>query len=192
MTLVETRTICWTPCWNMSHKNEGLEHLSLSATTAESVVLAFDTARGPFRLGYQLRWNARWQLICADLTVNVGAAIRSLSLRTDGKGRWEDDLGRPMPELDGCLDIDIWPTPFTNSFPLRRSRMRIGERREFCTAWVDGLGMTVQPQRQAYTRLAERHYLFESLDECGFGAELRLDENGIVLDYPGLFRRVSA
>lgn len=191
MTTAKTRTICWTPCWNVSHKHVGLEHLSLSAGSADSVVLAFDAARGPFRLDYQLRWNDSWQLVCTDLTVDVGAAIRSLSLRTDGQGRWKDDLGRPMAELDGCLDIDIWPTPFTNTFPLRRSCMRIGERREFCMAWVDGLEMTVQPQRQAYTRLAERHYLFESLDESGFSAELRLDEDGIVLDYPGLFRRMQ-
>ena len=46
----------------------------------------------------------------------------------------------------------------------------------------------VQPQ--AYTRLAERLYLFENLDGSGFRAQLSVDEEGIVLDYPDLFRRV--
>jgi hypothetical protein len=58
-------------------------------------------------------------------------------------------------------------------------------------AWVFGPDLRVRPQAQAYTRLAERLYLFENLDGSGFQAELAVDEDGIVLDYPGLFRRVS-
>jgi len=89
------------------------------------------------------------------------------------------------------LDIDIWPTPFTNSFPIRREPMAVGERRQFRMTWVFAPDLTVYPQPQAYTRLAERLYLFENLDGSGFRAELRVDEDGVVLDYPGLFRRIK-
>jgi hypothetical protein len=44
--------------------------------------------------------------------------------------------------------------------------------------------------RRRNTRLAERLYLFENLDGSGFRAELPVDEDGIALDYPDLFRRV--
>jgi hypothetical protein len=169
----------------------GLEHLLLSATRADAVVLAFDEDRGPFRLRYHLAWEASWQLHEAELTLETGHATRSLILRTDGQGRWRDGHGRAMDELEGCMDIDIWPTPFTNSFPIRRTPLAVGERREFLMAWVDGTKLTVHAQAQAYTRLAERLYLFESLDRSGFQAELPVDEDGIVLDYPGLFRRVQ-
>jgi len=57
--------------------------------------------------------------------------------------------------------------------------------------WVFAPDLTVYPQPQAYTRLAERLYLFENLDGSGFRAELRVDEDGVVLDYPGLFRRIK-
>jgi hypothetical protein len=57
-------------------------------------------------------------------------------------------------------------------------------------AWVFAPDLTVSPQPQAYTQLADRLYLFESLVGSGFSAELPVDEDGIVLDYPGLFRRV--
>ena len=73
---------------------------------------------------------------------------------------------------------------------MRRAPLAPGERREFLMAWVDGTTLTVTPQRQAYTRLSERCYLFESLDGSGFKAELPADVDGLVLDYPGLFRRV--
>jgi hypothetical protein len=89
------------------------------------------------------------------------------------------------------LDIDIWPTPFTNSFPILREPMAVGERRSFRMAWVLGTELTVKPQAQAYTRVRDRLYLFENLDGSGFKAELPVDEDGIVLDYPELFRRVK-
>jgi len=168
----------------------GLEHLLLAEGVADSVVLAFDEERGPFRLTYRLTWDESWRLREADLVVAMHHSSESLSLRTDGRGRWRDGEGRAIDELNGCVDVDIWPTPFTNSFPIRREPLAVGERREFCMAWVSAPDLTARPQPQAYTRLADRLYLFENLDGSGFTARLPVDEDGIVLDYPGLFRRV--
>ena len=185
------RTICWTPTWNRHREGVGLEHLLLAEREADSVVLAFDEERGPFRLTYRLTWDETWRLQDAELLVATERSSRSLRLETDGRGHWRNDDGRAFDELDGCVDMDIWPTPFTNSFPIRRELMAVGERREFRMAWVFGQDLTVRPQPQAYTRLADRLYLFENLDGSGFRAELPVDEEGIVLDYPGLFRRVN-
>lgn len=192
MTSTRTRTICWTPIWNEQRAGIGLEHLLLTERTADSVVLAFDDERGPFRLTYRLEWDASWQLRDAELVLANEHSTRALTLRSDGKGKWRDgDDDRTLDALDGCRDIDIWPTPFTNSFPIRREPLALGERREYRMAWIFAPDLTVQPQMQAYTRHAERLYLFENLDGSGFRAELPVDEDGIVLDYPGLFRRVQ-
>lgn len=190
MARTDTRTLCWQPTWNPAHEGVGLEHLLLSDTEASAVVLAFDETSGPFRLSYRLAWGRSWQLRQADLLVDTDQASRALSLRTDGQGHWRDGHNRTLRELEGCLDIDIWPTPFTNSFPIRREPMAVGERREFRMAWVNAPELTVQAKPQAYTRLAERLYRFESLDGSGFQVDLPVDEDGIVLDYPGLFKRI--
>ena len=58
-------------------------------------------------------------------------------------------------------------------------------------AWVSAPDLTVVAKPQAYTRLQERIYLFESLDETGFKATLPVDDDGFVTDYPELFRRIS-
>jgi hypothetical protein len=184
------RTICWTPTWNKEREGVGLEHLLLGERAADSVVLAFDEEEGPFRLAYRLTWDDAWRLGGADLIVRTERSTRSLGLRSDGRGRWRDGEGRVLDELDGCVDVDIWPTPFTNSFPIRREPLSVGERREFRMAWVFAPALTVRPQPQAYTRLADRLYLFENLDGSGFTAELAVDEDDLVLDYPDLFRRV--
>ena len=175
------RSLCWTPIWTPDHEGVGLEHLLLSERAADSVLLAVDEQQGPFRLAYRLTWDDAWRLRQAELTAATGRSTRTLALNTDG---------RTIDELDGCIDIDIWPTPFTNSFPIRREPMAVGERREFRMAWVFAPDLTVQPQAQAYTRLGERLYLFENLDGSGFQAELPVDDDGVVIDYADLFRRV--
>jgi hypothetical protein len=185
------RTICWTPIWNKDWEGVGLEHLILAERVADSVVLAFDEDHGPFRLTYCLTWDESWRLRDAELVVATERSTRSLSLQTDGQGHWRHGDGRAIAELDGCLDVDIWPTPFTNSFPIRREPMAVGERRQFLMAWIFAPDLTVRPQSQAYTRLADRLYLFENLDGSGFRAELPVDEDGVVLDYPDLFLRVK-
>lgn len=188
MKTAATRSVCWQPAWNRT--GLGLEHVLLSEGLADSTLLALSEQGVPFRLIYRLAWDAGWRLREADLLATSHRFRRSLSLRSDGQGKWSGADGRPIAKLDGCLDIDIWPTPFTNTFPIRRQRLRIGERREFRMAWVLAPDLKVKAQPQAYTRLDQRTYLFESLDGSGFEAKLAVDASGVVLDYPGLFRRV--
>jgi hypothetical protein len=185
-----SRTICWTPIWNKEREGIGLEHLLLTEREADSVVLAFDEDHGPFRLTYHLTWDESWQLRDAELVLANERSTRSLRLQTDGRGHWRDGADKALDALDGCMDIDIWPTPFTNSFPIRREPIAIGERRQFLMAWIFGPDLTVHPQPQAYTRLADRLYLFESLDGSNFRVELPVDEDGVVIDYPNFFQRV--
>ena len=188
MKMAATRSVCWQPAWNLTRL--GLEHLLLSEGLADSTLLAVTEDGVPFRLIYRLTWDTGWRLKEADLLATSHRFRRMLGLRTDGQGKWSDADGHPIAKLDGCLDIDIWPTPFTNTFPIRRQRLRIGERREFRMAWVLAPDLKVKSQSQAYTRLDDRTYLFESLDGSGFKARLPVDAQGVVLDYPKLFKRV--
>ena len=58
-------------------------------------------------------------------------------------------------------------------------------------AWVSAPDLQVVAKSQAYTRLEDRLYLFESMDGTGFKATLPVDQDGFVTDYPKLFRRVA-
>jgi hypothetical protein len=184
------RPILWTPIWNTARAGVGLEHLLLGDRSADSVIVTFDEDDRPFRLAYQLAWDEAWRLRHARLVVTDEQGSRTLVLETDGRARWRDGDGRALPRLDGCTDLDIWPTPFTNTFPLRRQPMAIGEHRDIVAAWVSAPALTVDPVPQRYTRLADRRYLFENRDGSGFRAELPVDDDGVVLDYEGSFRRV--
>ena len=110
----------------------------------------------------------------------------SLELFCDGAGGWSDDRAEPIAGLRGCVDVDIWPTPMTNSLPIRRFDWLDGQAQKFAMVWIDATTMTVRREEQLYTRLDPTHFRFQSAD---FEAELTLDADGIVLDYPGLFAR---
>ena len=130
MTNAPRRTICWTPIWNKSREGVGLEHPLLTEGVADGVVLAFDD-HGPFRLTYHLRWDGSWQLLEGELILATERSTRSLKLKTDGRGHWRNGSDRASDALDGCMDEDIWPSPFTNSFPIRREPMVLGESGSF-------------------------------------------------------------
>ncbi|HEX5502042.1 MAG TPA: putative glycolipid-binding domain-containing protein, partial [Thermomicrobiales bacterium] len=108
-------------------------------------------------------------------------------------GHWTAADGATPPDLAGCLDVDIRVTPFTNTLPIRRLGLRPGESAELAVAYLALPALAVTRERQRYTCLAAGPdgglYRYESLPG-GFRADLSVDADGLVLDYPGLFRRV--
>lgn len=112
---------------------------------------------------------------------------KSLELFADGQGGWSDDRAEPISALKGCVDVDIWPTPLTNSLPIWRSDWQIGQSQKFAMVWIDATSMSIKRDEQVYTKLDETHFRYQSAD---FEQVLTLDGDGVVLNYPGLFERV--
>ena len=181
------RAVMWKHLWNP--KGEGLEHLIERGQSADSVVLWTGEDGRPCRLAYRLEWDARGctRGLWAELAKPDGS--RRLELTGDGSGNWRVD-GQTARSLDGCLDVDLWPTPFTNSLPIRRLKLRPGEAAGIRVAWVVAPALEVSARPQRYSRLGETAFRFEALDD-GFIAELAVDEHGLVLLYPELFRRIA-
>jgi hypothetical protein len=166
---------------------DGLEHLVLHegphGVVADSVVITAD-----FAARYRIACDAAWRT--RRLDVSLIGAERSLTLTGDHDGRWTDAAGAAMPELHGAIDVDITVTPFTNTLPLRRLRLETGQSAEILTVYVRVPELTVEPERQRYTCLERGgRYRFESVDG-EFTRDLEVDERGLVVVYPGLFRRL--
>jgi uncharacterized protein len=71
-----------------------------------------------------------------------------------------------------------------------------GESSEIAVVYVDVPPMRVEASRQRYTCLERRNggglYRYEDRGTFrGFTADLPVDADGLVLDYPGIFRRIS-
>jgi len=183
------RTLNWEGLWHAP--TASWESLQLAERHAESQVRAIDEAGGPsYQLDYQLEWDAQWRLREAHFCVESARGTQRLRLLTDGKGHWQTADGAALPELDGCLDIDIWPSPFTNTFPIRRLQLADGERRELAVVYLEAPKLQPVRMRQGYTRIDAHHYRYENLEGTEFQALLTVDDEGLVIDYPTLFRRV--
>ena len=99
--------------------------------------------------------------------------------------------------LQGCLDVDISATPFTNTLPIRRLALQPGSTATLIMAYIAAPQMRLRVAQQRYTCLDATstggRYRFESLTQgaVSFTAELPVDGDGLVLDYPNLFRRTG-
>lgn len=175
----------------MPAKGVGAEHLSLRGTAegvvAEGVVVG---ARGgtPYGLRYCGACDALWRV--REAVLSLAGEDRRLHLRADGEGNWQDGGGHAIEGLRGCVDIDISATPLTNTLPIRRLGLALGEAREILVAYIAVPALAPEPVRQRYTCLeAGRLYRYEGLFR-GYVGELAVDADGLVLDYPGTFRRM--
>ena len=113
-----------------------------------------------------------------------------LWLATDGHGRWGEMNGDHRTELDGCIDIDLPGTPFTNSILIHRLPLHVGHSstQNVITVDIETLGVTVVPQM--YTRLDTHRWEYISL-LTGNEVDVNVDEHGFVIDEPGSFKRES-
>jgi hypothetical protein len=174
----------------------GMEHLALimrnGEPEADGIVLGAENGAA-FRLRYKVRCDSRWRV--RRVEINFVDDRRGLSLNADGEGRWFDESGAAVPALDGCVDADITATPLTNTLPIRRLALKQGESADIKVAYVTIPDLRVTPDEQRYTCLetdaAGGRYRFEQMGS-GFTAVLRVDADGLVDDYPELFKRVWA
>ena len=184
------RNIMWTP-WS----DPGLEHLHLQQQDgnilADSIIVGISN-RMPFRLHYEITCDSNWSVKKLGLTLLSGNR-KSLTIQADGQGHWYTHTGDPLLSLEGCIDVDISATPFTNTLPIRRLELRPGQSAELLVAYILIPEMELLTDRQRYTSLESyAHgglYRYESL-ESNFIAELPVDSDGLVIDYPSLFRSV--
>lgn len=185
---MKKRTVVWEPV-----EYRGIEYLNLKErqpiVSVESVILGVEEA-GVFRLDYRVRCNVGFSVRIVHLSMAGGTL---LTLNSDGHGNWTDEVGNAMPQFDGCIDIDITATPFTNTLPIRRVQWEVGQSREFKMLYITVPELTLSVSPQRYTCLEKTadgaRFHFEVLD-TGFTAELPVDADGLVLDYPGLFKRL--
>jgi len=156
---------------------------------ADSVVFA-SRSEEPARIHYVVHCDPGWRM--REVTVSVaqpGSDPRVLRLSSDGAGHWTDADGAALPEFDNCHDIDFSATPFTNTLPIRRLDLRPGQVEPIRVLYIHVPTLRIEPWDQRYTGLEPNRVRYESINS-DFMRELEIDDDGLVVTYPGLFRRV--
>lgn len=168
----------------VGHEAASTEHLTIHADGG-AVRAASVVEQAGSRHSYEVALDERWTFRHLRIATDAG---RSLEL-VHRDGVWLAD-GVPRPDVAQAVDIDLEVSPFTNTLPIRRVGLAVGQSVEVVTAWVARSTLELHPDPQRYTRVAEDRYLFESLDS-DFAREITVDDDGFVVEYPGLFSRVA-
>ncbi len=174
----------------------GLEQLSLDIGPNEihaeglAVVALGGVAT---RVKYSINCDSAWQFREVLLTSERGEDSRILHLVRGADGGWLAD-GAARSDLVSCAGIDIMTTPFTNTLPIRTLRFQPDQAQALKVAYIKVPDLEVAAAEQEYTWLkaagAPTRFRYRSL-ASGFTAELTVDHDGIVVDYAGIWRRLS-
>ena len=104
----------------------------------------------------------------------------------DAGGGWRLN-GVECPDVAGCLDIDLSFSPATNTLPLRRLHLRIGQAEPVRAAWLRFPAPALEPLDQLYRRADATTYHYESAGGA-FTARLGVNAAGLVTHYSGLWQ----
>ena len=145
-----------------------------------------------YRIHYRIECDSRWRVRKLKMT-QLGEHANKLVLHADGSGHWTDDQGKPVVTLTGCIDVDIYQSPFTNTLAIRRLTLKPEQAETIQAAFVTLPDLNGIPVPQRYTlRSMDQNgalYHYEGLDS-GFQTDLPVDPDGLVIDYPGIANRI--
>jgi uncharacterized protein len=161
----------------------------------------------PYRLDYQLETKGGFVTSRLLVTSSGQGWRRALDLRQGKAGVWEvlaeqegqADLpsgGGDPTALEDAVDCDLGLSPVTNLMPvLRHGLLAGGGPVELITAWVSVPDLSVRPDGQRYSFLragADHKMLRYEATDGTFAADIKVDREGFVLDYPGIARRLAS
>lgn len=143
-----------------------------------------------FHVKYSLDINNNWEIQSFRIDF-ISDTSFYIELQKNAAGEWVTGENEVRADLKGCTDIDISLTPFTNTLPIKRLDLPVGASKDICVVYIDLPENGLKPAKQQYTNLGNGIYKYESL-ETGFTANLKIDKDGFVTDYPGIWHRVTA
>lgn len=191
----------------------GTEHVLLDARNglyARGIQQAVDPI--PYTARYELRTDPGWATAGLDVSAEGAGWVRTLRMEL-AAGRWRVTTGEqgnldavltaaghasaglPGTEdpdlLYGAFDVDLTGSPLTNTLPIRRLgllRAAPGVAHRISVAWVLLPSLEVVQADQIYTPLGDGVIRFAS---DTFSADLIVDDEGFITDYPTLARWVT-
>lgn len=143
----------------------------------------------PFAVSYLVECDDAGLTARARVQVKRRGVRDELTLTRGRAGGWTAN-GRSLPALQGIADVDLSVTPSTNTPPIRRLRLKVGQAAALTAAWVRLPSLQIAPLRQVYRRTGVRLYAYAAPD-LGFRAELEVDRDGVVRKYGDLWRLVT-
>jgi uncharacterized protein len=143
----------------------------------------------PCHIDYAVAVDRQWHPSQARATIATPSGAREIALRSHHGEGWEVN-GELASQLDGCPDVDFGWTPATNTVPIRRLGLEVGETARIAAAWVQFPELDLVASEQWYRRLAIDRWQYTSGE---YDYQLVIDPaTGLVLSYGDDLWRAAA
>lgn len=179
------KNILWTGIEYHSLENCILTITDKGSAINSSIIGTY--ANALYKIEYRIRANQHWETTFFEIRSQMYDKLEIIDFRKEGKESWHVN-GQPDEKFDGCIDIDISLTPFTNTLPINRLKLSEKEDEQIKVLYVGVLGRKMTPVLQKYTKLSPTDYKFENVPN-DFESVISVDDLGLVVRYPGLFKR---
>jgi hypothetical protein len=187
MTTTILRSVVWRPFAEAGAEHCSLYRLADGFRLEGHVAGAVDDL--PLYVHYIVECDGAWNTRRVDVSQLHGAEHSTLQLEVSEE-RWWTAGGVELPQLQALVDVDLGVTPATNTIPIRRLALAIGQRADVIAAWVRFPELVLEPLPQTYERIAANTYRYTS-DGGNFTALLEVDDLGLIVRYEGGWERVA-
>lgn len=155
------------------------------------------TADGVLTASYRLVVAADGALsrLAVDVATAVGEQQVTISRSTDGVWLVDDGSGGIRGDFHGARDVDLAFSPVFNALPVRRLGLhRDPAEHVLPMVFLDLPTLTVEATEQTYRTVmagAGTEPAVVGFAAGGFTADVTVDADGFVLDYPGIASRAG-
>jgi len=147
---------------------------------------AFLHSQEPCHLSYVIDCDPQWKTRAASVRGHIGLRSVEMEIVVRPNGDWlmSDSV---VPNVAGCIDLDLNFSPSTNLLPIRRANLAVGASATVRAAWLRFPDLKLEPLDQIYTRTSDSNYRYQS-DNGRFLVDLTVNEHGFVVAYPGFWQ----
>ena len=140
------------------------------------VMIPIDDEPGEIR--YEIRADKLWRTLGA--VIHIGD--ESIDISVNDNEWWVNDVMNV--DLRGCVDIDLGFTPATNTLPIKRLGLDVGESAETVSAWLRFPEMDFTAATQSYTRVSDNLWRYRTGHTDN---DLEVSADGVVCRYGDLW-----
>lgn len=171
--------------------------------------VAIGSAPEPYRLSFELQTRDRFVTERATVETQGADWARRLEIQRSAADVWSastrsagmlamPEAGGDLSSMQEALDLDLGLSPVFNTMPVLRHRLHdAGGSQDFLMIWISVPDLSIHASPQRYTFLEHRSdeqrlVRFEAIGPGeDFTAEVLFDADGLVVDYPGIARRIG-
>jgi hypothetical protein len=186
-----------TAAWRHVGAQDGFETVVFREAASGYVIDGHTAAvedGAPWGVHYTLDVDDQWCTQQCLVRSWSGVGVLESLITRDPAGHWRVD-GVLVPELEGCLDVDLEASACTNFLPVRRSNMPLRRAVATPAAYVRAPDLAVERLDQTYKRIVsddddDVHFEYQA-PSFNFECELVYAPDGLVRDYPDIATRVA-